>query len=100
MDTMTAISNVPAPPYALSRSTVEKNYEDFQAIDSRSFQHIEAPTREPTSPGNKTIFLSGSTQSSKTNWQVELAQDLAHLPVTVFNPLRVSHCTSHILAFS
>jgi hypothetical protein len=89
MDTMTTISNFPPPPYALSRSTVENRYDDFQPIDSRAFQLIPAPTREPTSPGNKTIFLSGSTASARTNWQSELAQDLTHLPITVFNPRRV-----------
>lgn len=85
---MTTIS-IPAPPYALSRSTVEDRYDAFQPIDARSFQLIEAPTRSTTSPGNKTIFLSGSTLSSKTDWQSELAQGLTHLPITVFNPRRV-----------
>lgn len=55
-----------------------------------SFQVIDAPVRENTAPGNKSIFFSGSVKSSMDrDWQVELTKSLSHLPVTVFNPRRV-----------
>lgn len=77
--------------FLLSLSCRMASSTEPQHQEKSSFKLIEAPNREEIPPGNKTIFLSGSTISAKTLWQADLAQALSHLPITVFNPHRVSH---------
>jgi Nucleoside 2-deoxyribosyltransferase like len=56
---------------------------------NESFQVIIAPAREATSPGNKSVFFSGSVKSSEDcDRQEDLAQSLLHLPVIIFNSRR------------
>ncbi|KAK4643833.1 hypothetical protein QC761_404720 [Podospora bellae-mahoneyi] len=51
-------------------------------------QLIQAPSR-PSVTGKKTVFLAGTTtRTDGPEWRDTLFHSIAHLPITVFNPLR------------
>ncbi|KAL2134089.1 hypothetical protein VTI74DRAFT_1085 [Chaetomium olivicolor] len=54
----------------------------------RTAQIIQAPSR-PAITGQKSIFLAGTTSRiGGPEWRETLTEALAHLPITIFNPLR------------
>ncbi|KAK0710067.1 hypothetical protein B0T26DRAFT_743278 [Lasiosphaeria miniovina] len=54
----------------------------------RKAQVVLAPSR-PAVTGKKSVFLAGTTsRTGGPEWRDVLADALAHLPVTIFNPLR------------
>ncbi|KAK4449723.1 hypothetical protein QBC34DRAFT_380179 [Podospora aff. communis PSN243] len=51
-------------------------------------QIIPAPAR-PELVGKRSVFLAGTTsRASGPDWRETLIEALAHLPITIFNPLR------------
>ncbi|KAK0670196.1 hypothetical protein QBC41DRAFT_318335 [Cercophora samala] len=52
-------------------------------------QLIQAPSRPDHITGKKSVFLAGTTtRTNGPEWRDTLFQSIAHLPITVFNPLR------------
>ena len=75
-----------ATPYTMAASSTGSSVRP----SGGSLQIIKAPAREEKTEGNRSIFFSGSINSSRDrDWQDELTESLAHSPVTIFNPRRV-----------
>lgn len=61
-------------------------------VEQRSLcQVILAPSLQPAKPGNKKVFLAGTTTKAKKepfSWRDPVIEALRDFPVTIFNPFR------------